>query len=228
MIFIISSHLCLLASYISCNPLVGSVTPVRSLFLLRFSTFRYSVLCSPYRSIIGVLPPWKCNIWIGCTSIVVSVDPFKSNLLLMIDIKYCRTYNADIDMSTYNVIVVISHTRYIILIFTSQQLFHDEQQIIEIFYIHVTQNQSTKDSFICKFCITIISQFICIFVHIIHLKLFIFFTYSCISPLWCLWCFRNLRTNYKRKETFRGLASIMIISIIIHLYILRIHLYFVI
>lgn len=56
MIFIISSHLCLLASYISCNPLVGSVTPVRSLFLLRFSTFRYSVLCSPYRNIIGVLP----------------------------------------------------------------------------------------------------------------------------------------------------------------------------
>lgn len=136
--FIVVWFLLSLHSYISFNPLVGSVTSVRSLFLLRFSTFRYSVLCSPYRSIIGVLPPWKCNIWIGCTSIVVSVAPFKSNLLLMIDIKYCCTYNADIDMSTYNVIVVISYTRYIILIFTSQQLFHDEQQIIEIFYIHVT------------------------------------------------------------------------------------------
>lgn len=55
----------------------------------------------------------------------------------MIDIKYFRTYNADIDMSTYNVIVVISHTRYIILIFTSQQLFHDEQRITEIFYMHI-------------------------------------------------------------------------------------------
>lgn len=126
MIFIISSHLCFLASYVSFNPLVASITSVRSLFLLRFSTFRYSVLCSPYRSIIGVLPPWKCNIWIGCMSIVVSIVPLKSNLLLMIDIKYFRTYNADIDISIDNVIVVISHTRYIILIFTSQQLFHDE------------------------------------------------------------------------------------------------------
>lgn len=44
----------------------------------------------------------------------------------MIDIKYFRTYNADIDISIDNVIVVISHTRYIILIFTFQQLFHDE------------------------------------------------------------------------------------------------------
>lgn len=104
---------------------------VSLLFGIPFYVRHIVVLSEYYHS-------WKCNIWIGCTSIVVSVDPFKSNLLLMIDIKYCRTYNADIDMSTYNVIVVISHTRYIILIFTSQQLFHDEQQIIEIFYIHVT------------------------------------------------------------------------------------------